>query len=433
MILNSLTMEQLRGFTKSVTLEFDDRLTLIIGENGAGKSTILDALRILLSQTMIGLVKKPPTKKTFDERDVADGWPFLRAKSVIHTVPTRAAIYCDAQKFVSEYTPRALPDGNPYDQGTVNKDQYLVGFYGIGEPHEFGQVKEKPPLFVYYSAHRSLALDRGGKKGKEAGGAMAAYTAALNDRSLELGTQAWLWHAEQELLKSDGLPARINSAIERILGRFLGDFKNLRTIEMEDTPRLVVDKNGTTLDLVQLSDGEKGILALLLDLTRRLGQVHADAEFPEKEPAIVMIDELDLHLHPRWQRTIAKTLLETFQSVQFIATTHSPQILGEVPAGQVIQLENHEIKHVWQSFGMDTNWLLKNVMHGDIRNSEVDAAMKSIESHLQNFELDEAETKINKLREQLGETPDNVRLETGLRRAIELTDPDAEDDADEAD
>ena len=419
MILKSLTMEQLRGFVKTVTIEFDDKLTLIIGENGAGKSTVLDALRVLFSQSMNSLVKKSPAKMTFDERDVTFGWPFLRAKSVLHTVPTRAAITCDAQKFISEYTPRQLPDGKPYDQVVDNKDQYLVSGHSVGEPH-FEKQQEKPPLFVFYSAHRSLALERGSKKGKESGGASAAYTAALDDRPLELGTQAWLWHAEQELEKSDGLPARVNAAIERMLERFLGEFKNLRTVEVDDVPRLVVDKHGMTLDLVQLSDGEKGVLALLLDLTRRLGQVHSTSPTPENEPAIVLIDELDLHLHPRWQRTIAKNLIEAFPGVQFIATTHSPQILGEVPAGQVIQLVNHEVKHVWQSFGMDSNWLLKYVMHGDVRNVGVESELLEIEARLDEFDIEAAEQLLNELRKRIGETPDTIAIDAKLSRALDL-------------
>jgi predicted ATP-binding protein involved in virulence len=412
-------MEQLRGFTKSVTIDFDERFTLIIGENGAGKSTILDALRVLLSQSMVTFVKKSQTKKTFDERDVAFGWPFLRAQSVLHTVPTRAAITCDAQKFVSTFTPRQLPDGKPYDQVVDNKDHYLVGGHAVGEPH-FENQKEKPPLFVYYSAHRSLALKRGSKKGKETGGAAAAYTDALDDRYLELGTQAWLWHAEQSLFESDGMPMRVNSAIERMLKRFLGEFKNLRTIDQDGTPRLFVDKGNATLDLVQLSDGEKGVLALIMDLARRLGQVHANAEFPEMEPAIVMIDELDLHLHPRWQRTISRNLLQAFPNVQFVATTHSPQILGEVPAGQVIHLVNHEIKHVWQSFGMDTNWLLKHVMHGDVRNADVNAAILEIEQDLENFNIEDAESALADLRSRIGETPDTIAMDSRIRRAEEL-------------
>lgn len=432
MILKSLAMEQLRGFTKAVTLEFHPQLTLIIGENGAGKSTILDTLRCMLSHSLATARGNGPNRRSFDESDVSSGWPYLLAESILHSNPGRMAVVCKAKKFVAGFADRHLPDGKPYDQVIDTKDSYLVSFRGVGRPHK-KMANDKPPLFIYYSAHRSLALERGHRKGRELGGELAAYTGSLDDRPLELGTQAWLWHAEQELLKSDGLPARVNAAIERMLGTFLGDFQNLRTVAVHGSPRLVVDKNGTTLDLAQLSDGEKGILALLLDLTRRLGQLHSRAEFPEKEPAIVMIDELDLHLHPRWQRTICKNLLSAFPCVQFIATTHSPQILGEVPAGQVIRLESHEVKDVWQSFGMDTNWLLKHVMQSDIRNTEIDAVIQSVEASLRDFDLLEAQSKIAQLRQRVGESPETVRLESGLRRAFELTDPDREDDSDEAD
>ena len=427
MILKSLSMEQFRGFTKAVTLGFHPQLTLIIGENGAGKSTILDALRCMLSHSLSFVRRNRPSRLNFEQPDVASGWPFLRTQSVLHSVPERMAVVCNVQKFVHGFADRNLPDGNPYDQVLDTKDRYDMTFEAVGQPHE-KIADDKPPLFVYYSAHRSLALERGNRKGKEAGGELAAYTGALDDRPLELGTQAWLWHAEQELLKSDGLPARVNAAIERMLGAFLGDFQNLRTIEVNESPRLVVDKNKTTLDLAQLSDGEKGILALLLDLTRRLGQLHTRSESPETEPAIVMIDELDLHLHPRWQRAICKNLLSAFPNVQFIATTHSPQILGEVPAGQVIQIEDHKVKHIWQSFGMDTNWLLTHVMHGGVRNSSVDKSLREIESQLETFNLEGAEAVLNQLRTQIGETPDTTAYDSKIHRAWQLIASEADAD-----
>lgn len=425
MRLKTLTMAQVRGFTESVTIEFDDQLTLIIGENGAGKSTVLDSLRVLLSQSMTAFVKKPPKKKLFSESDVASGWPYLRAKSVLQTVPERAAIHCDAQKYLAKFTPRQLPDGKPYDQVVDNKDQYAVGFDAVGPPH-MEPVEDKPPLFVFYSAHRSHALDRGNKKGKEAGGAAAAYTAALDDRYLELGTQAWLWHAEQSLFESDNVPMRVNASIERMLGRFLGDFENLRTIIKDDAPRLVVDKNGITLDIAQLSDGERGVLALLLDLTRRLGQVHGKSKTPENEPAIVMIDELDLHLHPRWQRRIARLLLESFPNVQFIATTHSPQIVGEVAPNRIRQvLPSHEIVRPNQSLGLDSSTVLREIMNSLDQNPKVEQLFEKANAALDSGDIKTARSVLNEMSAyQSGPTPDTAELESTINTLEAMADED---------
>jgi predicted ATP-binding protein involved in virulence len=93
---------------------------------------------------------------------------------------------------------------------------------------------------------------------------------------------------------------------------------------------LLVTKDGMLLDARQLSDGERGLLALVLDLAKRLSQANPGLSDPVKlGEAVVLIDELDLHLHPKWQRTIVERLTKVFPRCQFIATT-LPQIVAAV-------------------------------------------------------------------------------------------------------
>ena len=94
--------------------------------------------------------------------------------------------------------------------------------------------------------------------------------------------------------------------------------------------------DSTTIPVRQLSDGERGILAFVLDLTRRFAQANPNFTDPASEAeAIVLIDEIDLHLHPKWQRQIIHNLTTTFPCCQFIATTHSPQVVASVEPDQV--------------------------------------------------------------------------------------------------
>lgn len=137
-------------------------------------------------------------------------------------------------------------------------------------------------------------------------------------------------------------------------------------------------------------------------------------------PGIVLIDELDVHLHPRWQRRVIEDLITTFPKIQFVATTHSPQVVGEIGPDQVRVLDGKTAESPWQSYGMDSNWLLKHLMHSDIRNDEVDTALKSIESKLESFELESAETQLSALRLKIGETPDTSALAAKIHRAWDL-------------
>jgi predicted ATP-binding protein involved in virulence len=181
----------------------------------------------------------------------------------------------------------------------------------------------------------------------------------------------------------------------------------------------LLDKNGVTLDIYQLSEGERGTLALVLDLARRLTQANPELEDPLTEgKALVLIDEIDLHLHPKWQRTIVERLERTFPSCQFIATTHSPQILGEVEPEKIYFLETGKQPYRQnQSLGMDSNWILRHLMGASELDKETDKDLERIANLIQERNFSEATQEISDLRERIrGESPQTVRLQTRIDR-----------------
>jgi len=106
--------------------------------------------------------------------------------------------------------------------------------------------------------------------------------------------------------------------------------------------RLLVDKDGQTFDLSQLSDGERSFLALICDLGRRLALANPELPNPLHGAGVALIDELELHLHPKWQREVRDKLLATFPNIQFVATTHSPFIIQSMKPGELINLDPDE-------------------------------------------------------------------------------------------
>ena len=115
------------------------------------------------------------------------------------------------------------------------------------------------------------------------------------------------------------------TSISNAITTFLGGFENLRV--QEEPLRLLVDKAGVALDLSQLSDGERSFLAMVCDLGRRLTLANPLLANPLHGSGVVLIDELELHLHPKWQREVTAKLRKTFPNIQFIATTHSPFVI----------------------------------------------------------------------------------------------------------
>jgi predicted ATP-binding protein involved in virulence len=181
-----------------------------------------------------------------------------------------------------------------------------------------------------------------------------------------------------------------------------------------------VQKNEQLFDVRQLSDGEKCLLALAGDLAHRLAIANPDITNPLEGFAIVLIDEVDLHLHPEWQHRIIPKLTQTFPNCQFVVTTHSPQILSHVRCQDIwcINQEDGKLNIVRPdgTYGQDSNFLLKTLMGSSYRPDDIDQKIK----HL--FELIREDTvKARKLLNELkteieGDSPDIVRAEVLLHR-----------------
>ncbi len=403
MILKSLTIEQYRVFVNRTPIEFHPSFTLIVGENGVGKTSVLWALRVLLSHTLPKLGKKRPKNLLFQLDDIASGWPYLRAELTIDLERDGPTATCTAQKNAAEFVPSTEKNGRPREHAVDTRDTYLVSVDNATSSKKRGD--NHASLAVYYSAHRSLAVERGPRKSRAAGGIAAAYANALEERELRLGEAAQLWHKEAVLEETDGRLARANRAVEQALPAFLGEFCHLR-VQGSNRPRLVVDKSGTTLDLSQLSDGERGILTVLIDLTQRLAQANPDLEHPARDGrAVVLIDELDLHMHPRWQREIVSRLTMAFPNCQFVGTTHSPQIISEIQPENLVLLRQDGDRilpeRCGQAYGLDANYVLEHIMGTIPRAAPATQAIIAVEDAIDVGDLPTARERLTDLRKLL--------------------------------
>ena len=100
-------------------------------------------------------------------------------------------------------------------------------------------------------------------------------------------------------------------------------------------------EGGVTMPFAALSDGQRNLVAIAADLAWRATQLnpHLGAEAPKKTRGVVLIDELELHLHPRWQQRVLGDLVRAFPALQFIVTPHSPHVMSSAPVGSVRLLD----------------------------------------------------------------------------------------------
>lgn len=207
-----------------------------------------------------------------------------------------------------------------------------------------------------------------------------------------------IWQALVEMKASSR--DRQLTAVRSAIAHFMPEFTDLR-VRRKPHLHMSVNKNGETLNVLQLSQGEKSLMALVGDIARRLAMMNPSLENPLEGDGIVLIDEVDMHLHPTWQRTLIARLTKTFPHCQFVLTTHSPLVISDHKDLLVYQLEDGAITLLSSLYGQDANSVLMDVMHTDVRNSDVNRKLNDLLDAIHDRELDQARTLLAELEAEL--------------------------------
>lgn len=435
MKLKHVTLENFRGF-KKLELTLDPQLTVLVGANGAGKSSVLDAIAILLSR-ITSYVRGGAGRRDIRELDISNlssntiiglkaleqeefSWGTLKVKRG-HTAPTFNKKPPLKLSLYAKHIKQIITDAN--------------GLCSI-------------PLFSYYPVNRAvLDIPLRIRKSHDFNLLSAwdgSLTSASNFRSF------FEWFREREDLENEIKSYKLSDELKMLLSnsdhspdsaayqRLKNDYKDPQLLSVRQalyeflpefesfavrrSPlRMVVQKHAQEVRVDQLSDGEKCLIALVADIARRLAIANPTLNAPLQGEGVVLIDEVDLHLHPAWQRMVLPKLTATFPNCQFIVSTHSPQILGEVDASQIrilSQDENNEIHcHIpQQAKGLTSNEVLNELMSWDgsnlARNVEVEEQLDTLFKLIDDEDFVQAKAKIAQMKTALhGSLPDIVQAE----------------------
>lgn len=196
-------------------------------------------------------------------------------------------------------------------------------------------------------------------------------------------------------------------AVRQAITNFIPDYSHL---QVRRKPRLhmTIDKGNERLEVTQLSQGEKSLLALIGDIARRLAMMNPKLDNPLVGEGIVMIDEVDMHLHPKWQRSLINKLSQTFPNCQFVLTTHSPLVISDSQNILCYMLNDGELTKPGNLYGQDANQVLMDVMDTDTRNETVQAALGDILDLIQDGDLQTAQGQLDELTQSV--SPNNIEL-----------------------
>jgi predicted ATP-binding protein involved in virulence len=392
MIIHKLQLTGLKSF-EHAEFNFKPGMNLLVGINGVGKTTTLDALRVCLSSLLPNITSSRSQKIRFDTSDIRVGYDAIDVVCDFQLHKRNFTLLLHKQRYKNvENEPGNVRAQTIY---TPDLEEFSPALSGLSPT---GKDSTRQPLGIFFSTRRSLIVDQKASPHSAAGGQAAAYSESLSpNREFNLRIIAQWFKVQEELGEENPVAIRHIRALKKAVSLFLPDFKNLRVMEVDGNLNLVIEKKKIPLPVSQLSDGERGVLSMVLDLARRLSQANPALPNPVRDGiAVVLIDELDLHLHPIWQRSIVEKLTMTFRNCQFIATTHSPQIIPSVEPERIQLLENNEVITPDKSLGMDSNWILRHLMETGDRPEASEAAIQQVEKLMNKGNFKAARTAMAK-------------------------------------
>lgn len=326
MQLRSAHITNFRSLHK-VSLSFGSRITLLLGANGSGKSAILDAVAIGLGSILTHL---PEVKgRSFQKSDLQIQNGQKKSYMRVELQSTEGIAWDRTEARVKDIERFSTV---PKASGLKQLKQYLDR--DIVEPH-IGNLPYQLPVFAYYGVNRALLEIPKSRKGfpKEFS-RFTAYSNALEAVNRFRTAFSWFYTKENEehrLQKEKRSFDVTLPELDAVRSAICSVFEDINEPRIKLNPlRFVVNKKDEELELEQLSDGYKTLLALVMDLAMRMAVANPSHSDPLTVPAFVMIDEVDLHLHPTWQYRVLNDLLRTFPNTQFVVTTHSPFIAESI-------------------------------------------------------------------------------------------------------
>lgn len=419
MKLKSIKLYNFKGMN-DLSLLLDEKTTVIFGVNGVGKSTILKAIDLLYANIIAKLTKKKITE--FDKDDISYG----KTKATIEAT----FVFEDGEeKEYSRSFDRANGrNNNPNKLKELTEkfeNDYLVRGYDDGKGNWIEENDNKNmPIFANYGVNR-IVLDVPVRAPKEQFEKLDAFDKAI-ESTIDF-RNLFKWFRNQEDIENQ---AKVRKNIEYedrslkvVKKAMLAMLDGFEDIYIERRPlSMKVTKNGKKLKINQLSDGEKCTISLFGDLARRMALANPAMENPLEGTGVVLIDELELHMHTSWQRKVLDVLEKTFPNIQFIITTHSPQILGELDDRyNLVYLckENEKVvPKIYRSFfGWDSNVILEEIMNTSSVNEKIKDLKKKMFSYIENKKYNEAEKIADVIDEKTnGYTEDIVKARILISR-----------------
>ena len=413
MFLKNIELKNFRCY-ESLSIDFNDKISVIVGANGAGKTSILESISVALGTLFTNL--DGPIGRSINRRD---------ARLVAYKMGGSSDVQ---MQFPVEISACANIEGeniswkrslNSSTGSTTVKDakKLLNAAKKMQERLRDGDQALVLPLIAYYGTGRLWDYHREKKTDTfEVNTRTNGYLDCLDGTANVKLMMNWLkkktiqeYQKQKQQIETFSELDIVYRAMEKCYAQITGykDVKILYNLDSNELDVYYTDEQGLKMNipLAQMSDGYKSTISLIADIAYRMSVLNPQLseDILLKTEGVVLIDEIDLHLHPSWQQRILSDLSKIFPKLQFIVTTHAPAVINTVKSNSLIILDNYIAREpIGEIYGKDTNTVIRGIMGASERPEDVTKMFAQFYDALSDGNIHQAEDALKRLEVLIG-------------------------------
>lgn len=414
MIIKNVSISNFKGI-EECTIDLKSGMNLVIGDNGYGKTSILEAISVCLGGFIAGI--EDVTTKHFLQDEIRVVLEETGSASYNKRYITPISVACKAEIEGQDFEWTRRKNSVKAARSTVEpRDVCKKAFHmANGTGHVL-------PILSYQSTARMWMQKKESSEdifAKEFYRTVG-YEGCLAEASNIKMMMNWIRRMERIEWKTKKTVVEYK-AVKDTLCRFMNYMEDgVEKVEYDEiSDELVYSSNNKILPIRNLSSGYQSLIWMVLDIAYRMAILNPDMlDKINETPGVVLIDELDMHLHPKWQWNIVSALKKTFPNVQFIAATHSSIIISSCKQDNLITIDKDgEISYAETPYGFDVNEILSVFQETFTMPEDVENLLKVFYQNLDAENYDEAEEQLQQLKEMTGENNPKI---TSAEMALEL-------------
>lgn len=420
MQIKSIHLENYKGI-EDLTVNFNAGVNLIIGNNGAGKSSLLGGISLALESLLLGIGNGKSRQLS---RDEVRAVPYLVGsvtESVKYFTPTRVSSIVElvGADYETSY------DYYEYPKKNRATHKQKMNFEAIDKILELANDKDSRLPLLSYQSDRRQFFTANNKADRPSGQIerRQGYKDCLNCAASVDSIQNWCAYMDYAGYKL-GHEAEEYVLFKKIVSRFMTELDENDTARVEFSPkleRLVYSENGSGYLVNNLSAGYQGVLCLVMELAYRTALLNPNLKDLNNLKGIALIDEIDMHLHPRWQWKILGALRATFPKIQFIIATHSPIVISSAENAKLILMKNpNEILELTDVYGDSVGDILELTQGSIEMPQEVKDRRREIEQALDENDLSKAENIIREAANKLNKPGKESSVVKRMKEFLEV-------------